>query len=78
VIFPFGGERTPDLVLPSQRVPRLRTFADADGIRPFEASYLPDVPVCFDRAGVGRDRHGWDKDGRCVFCERRRISKWRA
>lgn len=82
MIFPFGGEGTASLVLPSQRWAARRSaeadiapspFARADGI------LAPPVPVCIDRSGVGRESHAWDKDSRCVFCDRRRISKkWRS
>jgi hypothetical protein len=74
VIFPFGGENTPDLVLPSQRLFGL----PPERLRPPAPGVLPVTPVCIDRSGVGRDRHAWDKDSRCVFCDRRRISKWRS
>jgi hypothetical protein len=75
VIFPWGGGAA-SMVLPSQRA-RLRAFAEADAAPLIPHEPDPPIPACIDRAGVGRERHAWDKDRRCVFCDRRRISKWR-
>lgn len=29
-------------------------------------------PRCIDGTGYARRHHDWDRDGRCVFCSRRR------
>jgi hypothetical protein len=72
MIFPFGGEATASMVLPSQR-----PFSVAIPPHHYQnpPACLPPIPICIDPVGVGRDRHDWDKDGVCVFCDRRRISR---
>jgi hypothetical protein len=71
MIFPWGGEATASLVLPSlqQLRPELEPRPPLAG---------DPIPVCIDHAGVGRPRHSWDKDRQCVFCDRKRIRRRRS
>ena len=70
MIFPWGGEATASLVLPSLQPLPVRLER-----RPFQLE--EPVPLCIDRNGVGRQRHVWDKDEVCVFCDRKRIRRRR-
>lgn len=38
----------------------------------FAAAMPTDAQPCVSRSGVGRGAHEWDKDDRCVFCDRRK------
>lgn len=76
MIFPYGNKAP--LVLPSERFARLRSVIEPPNAVAAEPSDDAPIMTCFDAAGVGRERCSWDKDGRCVFCDRRRISTWRS
>jgi hypothetical protein len=71
VILPFGGESDPDLVDVFTQMP-VQVFAIPKP-EP-RAPWLPDL-ACESRARVRRPKHAPDKDGRCVFCDRR--VRWR-
>jgi hypothetical protein len=67
VILPYGGESDPDLVDVFARMPA-EVFAIPEP--PPREWRLPDL-ACTSRAGVRRSKHAPDKDGRCVFRDRR-------
>jgi hypothetical protein len=77
VIFPYGNKAS--MVLPSERFARRRSLIEPPVVTvgSFEADSRP-ILTCFDAAGVGRETCSWDKDGRCVFCGRRRMSARRS
>lgn len=66
MIFPYGGSRTPDVLKLMEREGEWR-------LPPPIGRFHIEEPaaVCVSRAGVERDRHSFDKDRRCIFCDRK-------
>jgi hypothetical protein len=63
--------------------PRCRRIRTADGRgrplgKPLEASVSALSYICLSRSGVQRSYHSFDKDRRCVFCDKRKTRRTEA